>query len=103
LTRSPDDGNVVVGRSAPHCEDVKALLEIGERLRDRLGADPAADLVHALNITQSETLDLAVERFDARLTATCAGLRAGLREEIVNGDASIRVAVVEGLSQIATR
>ena len=76
------------------------VLNIGEHLHDRLGAAPAADLMHTLNAAQSETLTLAGERFDARLTATCAQLRAELREAIVNGDASIRVALVEGLSQI---
>jgi hypothetical protein len=77
-----------------------AVLDIGEHLRDRLGAEPSADRVHTLTIAQNETLDLAVDRFDARLAATSARLRADLREEIVNGDASIRVALVEGLSQI---
>ena len=76
------------------------VVDLGEHLRDRLGADSAADLVHALNIVEGETLDLAVERFDARLTATCARLKADLRDDIVNGDASIRVALAEGLSHI---
>jgi len=76
------------------------VVDVGEQLRDRLGADSAADLVQTLNIAQSETLDLAVERFDAHLAAAAARLRAELREEIVNGDSSIRVALAEGLSLI---
>src|SRR5262245_40238033 len=77
-----------------------SVLEIGKHLRDRLGPDSAADLVHTLNIAQNDTLDMAVERFDAHLAAASARLRAELREEIVNGDSSIRVALVEGLSLI---
>jgi hypothetical protein len=77
-----------------------AVIEIGEQLRALLGAEPSADLVNTLNLAQNETITLAVERFEARLTAVCAQLKSELREEIVNGDASIRVALVEGLSSI---
>jgi hypothetical protein len=90
-----------VGPALSNNEETRVpVLNIGEHLHDRLGPAPALDLMQTLNAAQLETLTLAGERFDARLTATCAQLRAELREEIVNGDASIRVALVEGLSQI---
>ena len=52
------------------------------------------------NTAHTGTLNPATERFEARLTAACSELKADLREDIVNGDTAIRVALVEGLASI---
>jgi hypothetical protein len=77
-----------------------AVVDIGPRLRARLGSEPSTELVHALNTAHTGTLNTATERFEARLTAACSELKADLREDIVNGDTAIRVALVEGLASI---
>ena len=76
------------------------VVDIGPRLRARRGTEPSTELDHALNAAHAGTLNSATERFEARLTATCADLKADLRENIVNGDAALRVAVVEALASI---
>jgi hypothetical protein len=77
-----------------------AVVHIGPRLRARLGTEPCSELEHALNAAHVGTVNSATERFEARLTATCAELKADLRENIVNGDGALRVAVGEGLASI---
>ena len=77
-----------------------AVVDIGPRLRARLGADPCTELEHALNAARSGTLNSASQRFEARLTATCAESKADLLENIVNGDTALRVAVVEAMAGI---
>ena len=77
-----------------------SVVDIGPRLRARLGAEPSRELVDALNTAHTGTLNSATERFEARLVATCSQVRADLREDIVNGDTALRVAVVEGLASI---
>jgi len=76
------------------------VVDIGPRLRARLGAEPCTELEYALNAAHAGTLNAAAERFEARLTATCADLKADLRENIANGDSALRVAVVEALASI---
>lgn len=77
-----------------------SVVDIGPRLRARLGTEPCTELEHALNATHTVTLASATDRFEARLTATCAELKADLRENIVEGDTALRVAVVEGMASI---
>jgi len=77
-----------------------AVVDIGPRLRARLGTEPCTELEHALNAAHVGTLNSATERFEARLTSTCAELKADVRENIVNGDTVLRGAVVEGLASI---
>src|SRR4051812_380739 len=76
-----------------------AVVDIGPRLRARLGSEPSTELVHALNTAHTGTLNTATERFEARLTAACSELKADLREDIVNGNTAI-FALVEGLASI---
>ena len=76
------------------------VVDIGPRLRARLGVESCTELEHALNVAHVGTLNTATDRFEARLTATCAELKADLRENIVNGDTALRVAVVEALASI---
>src|SRR4051812_12436580 len=77
-----------------------AVVDIGPRLRARLASEPSTELVHALSTAHTGTLNTATERFEARLTAVCSELKADLREDIVNRDTAIRVALVEGLASI---
>jgi hypothetical protein len=91
-------------RSGPGVEQGEktrmAVIDIGPRLRARLGTEPCTELEHALNAAHAGTLNAATERFEARLTATCADLKSDLRENIVTGDTALRVAVTEGLASI---
>ena len=82
-------------------------VELGVSLRERLGADGSSDLVEAFKVAQDDMLIVATERFEARLARAAAELRgemaslkSDLRQEIAAGDTALRVALVEGLSQI---
>ena len=82
-------------------------VEFGVSLREKLGADGASDLVEAFKVAQDDMLIVATERFEARLARAAAELRgdmaslkSDLRQEIAAGDTALRVALVEGLSQI---
>ena len=46
-----------------------ARVNIGLRLRDKLGSEAANDLSHAFQEVQNEMLTITSERFEARLTA----------------------------------
>jgi hypothetical protein len=82
-------------------------VELGVSLREKLGADGSSDLVEAFKVAQDDMLIVATERFEARLARAAAELRgemaslkSDLRQEIAAGDTALRVALVEGLSQI---
>jgi hypothetical protein len=82
-------------------------VELGVSLREKLGADGSSDLVEAFKVAQDDMLIVATERFEARLARAAAELRGemaslkwDLRQEIAAGDTALRVALVEGLSQI---
>jgi hypothetical protein len=51
-------------------------------LRERLGSQGAAALADVLTSQQSDTVTLAVERFDQRLAEECDGLRLEMRREM---------------------
>jgi len=73
-----------------------AVVDLGVDLLEQLGPGGAKDLVKMLNAAQTDTLTLATQGFDARLMAVAAELR----QEMAAGDASVRTALVEGLSGI---
>ena len=83
--------------------------DLGPRLRHRLGIEACEDMSDALEEAQTDIFTITTERFEARLTAVAAELRtevartqSELRQEIAAGDAGLRVAFMEGLSQIRT-
>jgi len=94
------------GRARGH-EGAMASSELGLRLLTQLGPDACEDLRNALEEGQHDMLSVASERFEQRLIAVSAELRAEigrarseLRQEMTTMDAGIRVALTEGLSKI---
>jgi len=84
-----------------------ANSDLGLRLLTQLGHDACEDLSNAIEEGQNDMLSVAGERFEQRLIAVSAELRAEigraqseLRQEMTAMDAGIRVALTEGLSKI---
>ena len=84
-----------------------ASPDLGLRLLTRLGPEACEDLSNAIEEGQNDMLSVASERFEQRLIAVSAELRAEigraqseLRQEMTTMDAGIRVALTEGLSRI---
>ena len=80
---------------------------LGLRLRNSLGPEASEDLSNAIEEGQTDMFSEASERFEQRLIAVSAELRAeigraqsDLRQEMTTMDAGIRVALTEGLSRI---
>ena len=80
---------------------------IGLRLRNCLGPEASEDLSNAIEEGQNDMFSVASERFEQRLIAVSAELRADigraqsdLRQEMTTMDAGIRVALTDGLSKI---
>ncbi len=79
---------------------------LGLRLLTRLGPEACEDLSNAIEEGQNDMLSEASERFEQRLIAVAAELRADigrggpLRQDMTTMDAGIRVALTEGLSKI---
>lgn len=83
--------------------------DLGLRLRNRLGLEACEDLSDVFEEVQTDMLTMTTERFDGRLIAVAAELRAEitrtqseLRQEMATGDAGLRVALTDGLSTIRT-
>jgi hypothetical protein len=72
--------------------------DLGPHLRFRLGQEACDELSGAFAEVQIDMITITTERFDGRLVAVAAELR----QEIAVGDASLRVALAEGLSNIRT-
>jgi hypothetical protein len=84
-----------------------ASPDLGLRLLTRLGPEACEDLRDAIEEGQNDMLSVASERFEQRLIAVSAELRADigrarseLRQEMTTMDAGIRVALTEGFSKI---
>ena len=82
---------------------------LGIVLRGRLGPEASQDLSNAFEEGRNDMLTMTTERFDGRLMAVGAELRAEiyqtqseLRQEMARMDAGLRVALTEGLSKIRT-
>ena len=79
---------------------------LGLHLLTRLGPEACEDLSNAIEEGQNDMLAEASERFEQRLIAVAAELRADigrggpLRQDMTTMDAGIRVALTEGLSKI---
>ena len=79
---------------------------LGLRLLTRLGPEACEDLSNAIEEGQNDMLAEASERFEQRLIAVAAELRADIgrggppRQDMTTMDAGIRVALTEGLSKI---
>ena len=81
--------------------------DLGLHLRSRLGVEACEDLSEAFEEVQKDMLAITSERFEQRLIAVSAELRAEigrsqseLRQEMTTMDAGIRVALTDGLSTI---
>ena len=81
--------------------------DLGLRLRSRLGPEACEDLSDAFEEEKNDMLAITSERFEQRLIAVSAELRAEigrsqseLRQEMTTMDAGIRVALTDGLSKI---
>ena len=81
--------------------------DLGLRLRSRLGPEACEDLSDAFEQEKNDMLAVTSERFEQRLIAVSAELRAEigrsqseLRQEMTTMDAGIRVALTDGLSKI---
>jgi len=81
--------------------------DLGLRLRSRLSPEACEDLSDAFEEVENDMLALSSERFEQRLIAVSAELRAELgrsqselRQEITTMDAGLRVALADGLSTI---
>ena len=84
-----------------------AVPSLGLRLRHCLGPEASEELSNAIEEGQNDMLSMTCERFEQRLIAVSAELRAEigraqseLRQEMTTMDAGIRVALTEGLSKI---
>jgi len=82
-------------------------VNLGLRLRDKLGPEATQDLSHAFEEVQNDMLTITTERFEGRLIAVGSELRSEicrtqseLREEMARMDASLRITLAEGLSKI---
>jgi hypothetical protein len=82
---------------------------LGLRLRDKLGPEASQDLSRAFEEVQNDMLTITTERFEGRLIAVAAELRAeihgtqsDLRQEMTRMDAGFRMTLIEGLSKIRT-
>ena len=79
---------------------------LGLHLLTRLGPEACEDLSNAIEEGQNDMLAEASERFEQRLIAVAAELRADIgrggppRQDMTTMDAGIRVALTEGLSKI---
>jgi hypothetical protein len=81
--------------------------DLGLRLRSRLGPEAGEDLSDAFEEAEKDMVAITSERFEQRLIAVAAELRADigrsqseLRQEMTTMDAGIRVALTDGLSKI---
>jgi len=80
---------------------------LGLHLRSRLGPEACEELSDAFEEEKNDMLAITSERFEQRLIAVSAELRAEighsqseLRQEMTKMDAGIRVALTDGLSKI---
>jgi hypothetical protein len=80
---------------------------ISIRLRETLGPEASEDLGNTLEEVKKDMLLASHDRFESRLGIVAADMRAELtrtqselRQELVAGDAALRVAFTEGLSRI---
>jgi hypothetical protein len=81
----------------------------GLRLRDKLGPEASQDLSRAFEEVQNDMLTITAERFEGRLIAVGAELRAeisqtqsDLRQEMARMDSGLRITLNDGLSKIRT-
>ena len=84
-------------------------VNIGLRLRDRLGPEASQELSDTFEEAQNDMLTISTERVDARLAFVGSDLRSELyrtqselRQDIARMDAGIRIALSDGLSKIRT-
>jgi hypothetical protein len=79
--------------------------DLGLRLRSRLGPEPSEDLSNAFDEVQNDMLTIITDRFEGRLVAVGAELRAEIvrgqsevRQDMAQMESRLRIAFAEGLA-----